>query len=692
MTGLGTGARATALALATLVALGGTMASAREAQARKGGGASPLLPDGDFLPVTPEQAALADVSFAPGAPAVILFEGAQHDWGEGAGLTHRVTYHRRLKVLTAAGAASHGDFVYRLYGDVRVRQAAARTVRPDGSVVDCTSDVSVEGSKEGDLHEVRIAWPQVEPGAILDVRVSWTSQDLGLSPWIVQHDLPVLESRLVVTPYGQMRYRTAAFGLTPEQASPEQVRRVGGSTYYWDVEDVPPLPDVPFAPPDDERASQLLLIVESIDLGSYREPYAPDWPTFAKERAQDWKRWQGQRAAQATALAKQVCEGATTPQEKAEAVRRALADRVRVDWQWWWPGADSADEVLSAGHGRSADVAALAAAMLAAVGVPSRPAAYRPHDDGVLPPDAPLPSILEDLLLEVQPRGGASFWFAPGARMPAGTLPVEARGVNVVPFDDGIAGVVTTPELTPDENGTSWDAQATLDAAGRFEAQLVMTCRGADAAAWRDELADLSPDARRQAVQESLATHVSALRVDAMEIAALDDPTAPLVVTCLVSADGAAQAAGSRLLWNPNMFARVDASDWAATSRTVAIDLGRPFRDESRISVTLPPGTASASLPAAQVADGGAIGRYELSFSGKGRTIVARRTLEMKATRFPAESWDGLRSWFAAIATAEDQPLVATVGEAPASGPAPPDTPPPDLPAPTPPEGVATPP
>jgi hypothetical protein len=337
---------------------------------------------------------------------------------------------------------------------------------------------------------------------------------------------------------------------------------------------------------------------------------------------------------------------------------------VRVDWDWWWPDADSPDAVLSAGHGRSADVAGLAASMLAAVGVPSRPAAFRPRDSGLLPPDAPLPSLLEDLMLEVRPAGGEPFWFVPTARVPAGTLPVWARGVNVVPFDDDVEGVVPTPELTPDENGIAMDADVTLDAAGRLEAQLVATARGEEAAAWRRRLRDLPADARRQRVQRELSAFVPTVRVEALEVEGLDDGSAPLILTCLLTAEGAAQVTSRRVLWNPNPWIRVAPEDWAATERTVPIDLGTPFRRESRVSLTLPEGTEAVNLPSAQVADGGDVGRYELAFDGKGRTIVVRRSLELRATRFPAATWKALREWFQVMAKADDQPLVITLAEA----------------------------
>ena len=76
-----------------------------------------LLPEA-LPPVRPADKALTTVTWAPGAPAVVLLEARQNEWVDIKSTSFlRARYFRRLKVLTEAGVEPWGDFIYELYGD-----------------------------------------------------------------------------------------------------------------------------------------------------------------------------------------------------------------------------------------------------------------------------------------------------------------------------------------------------------------------------------------------------------------------------------------------------------------------------------------------------------------------------------------------------------------------------------------------
>ena len=180
-----------------------------------------LLLSHEFPPVGEAERKLAEVPFAKGAPAAVLLAARQCQWTWlDSDLMLSMQEVRRVKILTEAGVKSHGDLKFDLYGSWRVKKVEARTVLPDGTVVDASGDVHREKSESG-VEAVRVAFPKVQVGAILDFRIETNADAGALSPWFIQERIPVLESRLLLLPPKGLKYRSIPMRLTEEQATPE---------------------------------------------------------------------------------------------------------------------------------------------------------------------------------------------------------------------------------------------------------------------------------------------------------------------------------------------------------------------------------------------------------------------------------------------------------------------------------------
>ena len=88
-----------------------------------------------FQPVVPEELKMTSEPKAPGAPAIILFREVNRD---DRGKTAHEDVYFRIKILTEEGR-KYGDIEIPFFRDSgKIVNIHARTIRPDGSVVDFT--------------------------------------------------------------------------------------------------------------------------------------------------------------------------------------------------------------------------------------------------------------------------------------------------------------------------------------------------------------------------------------------------------------------------------------------------------------------------------------------------------------------------------------------------------------------------
>lgn len=613
----------------------------------------------DFSPITDAERALASVAFAPGAPAVILLEARQDEW---TGMDRRIHYHRRVKVLTKDGVDLVGNTTYRLLGDWRLKTVKARTVLADGTIVDASDGLHVNASDgDGELKEIRVAFPRVEPGAILDLVVDMMTTSYTLRPWTIDRELPVVESRLVFLPPLDLRFRTAIMRAPQEQSQPRQFPMRGVTGYCWSFRDRPALPDLPNMPPDDDVAGQLVLILDSISSGGAVIGVADSWKTWLGYTQGEWEQWLRKKSPQAQALAASACAGKTTAREKAEAIRRALAPKLRSDYDWWWPQEDSVEDVLAQGHGSSADVAGVAIACLRAAGVTAWPAAVRRRDEGSVPADVPIPAMFGHALVKVE-EGEASFWFDPTDAKTAGSPSWDTSGITAAVFKKGAAAPEAIPDFTADQNTISRSADARLSADGRLDATVTVSYIGIAADFMRDALAGLPAEARQALVRDEVLERLPGADVKVEEVKGLDAADDMLEVRYSVSAPGHGLVAGKRLLVNPLVGDRVTTTDWTAETRTLPLHLGGAFQEEDTIRLAFPEGISAVQLRDGQRYNAPPVGMYDVSFepAKDGRSVVVRRKRRMDMYAFGADSYPQMRQWHHDMAAMDDRSIALT--------------------------------
>lgn len=644
--------------VAVVVALAVTAASRSSTAAGRSKAGRPRPEDhvvtDAFRPVAQADRDLKAVPFAPGAPAVVLLNVVQTEWSEDGYQRHVV--HRRVKLLTPEGVASHGSARFELTGDWRVKRVLARTILKDGTVVDGADGVAER--TVGRARALQVTFPRVAVGAIVDVVLEVATDSLAYGPWFIQEGIPVLETRRVLVPPAGLKLRPVGFLLPPEAPEPQWFTWRGRQAVSWTFRDVPALPDEPFQPPYQDVAWRIVFEIESFSVPGAHAAIGTTWEAvgaWAFERLREWS--ESGRVARHTA--KEWAVASEDPRARAEAVLDRVRDEVAVDFASALPFAPSPDQVLAEKHGSSADVAGLAVAMLGAVGVDAQPALARPRSQGRVLGQVPVPSLFSDALVLVHLAGGDAWW-SPSHGLPLGILPLDHRGTQALPIARAGAALVELPDVTAAENAVRREARLTLLPEGVLRGDVTLRWVGLAAHDARRELGGLEDAGRDGLVQRLLGDLAPTLTVEDPKVTGLDDARTDLVVEARVRLGGIATVEDGRIRFNPRIFSRVDPEPWSAESRAQVIDLGAPRDVRESVAVQLPEGVTDVTLPPGARMDAGPVGRYECGFEADGRTLRMERTVVLEQAAFPPSAWRPLRAWHLDMARTDAGEIVLT--------------------------------
>ncbi len=616
-----------------------------------------LLISRGYPEITDEQRALTDVEFAKGAPAVVLLQAQEYFW-EGLEFK-RDRFFRRIKILDDSAIERHGSFRYTLWGDWRVKEVSARTILPDGTILDAKDGINRARSDNG-VQVLDIAFPQVQVGAILDLDIQITSGGISIQPWIAQGELPVIDTRMIMQPPVGLGFRILPFRLPAEMVQPTGSIAIagGGKTFVWRLENVQPLPDLAHMPPANDVAQTLFVVLQQYKDQFNYVPIAADWKSWGERRKKVWDEWLTTAHTQVAALGRSAAAEGATPIEKAEKVRLALRDRMRVDYVGDWATGDSPDQVLESGSGNTGSIAALTVAMLRAVDVPAELGAFRRRSNGIIHPEVPIPALMDDLMVRIPDGAGGELYFSPATDSHVSERPYECTGVLVFPLDGVAEAPVAVADFTAADNRTARSVRGELSPDGTLTATSTENYYGVSASRWRSWLKQDSEEEQRDRVLASLNRYLPELVLDSFEVEGLDDPDGKLTITSTFTVDRFASVAGKRLIFNPNLFSRTSSADWAPETRAYDIDLRMNRDTADTLMLKLPEGFKDIQTPDRVSYPAKPVGLYETDYQQQGQMLIAKRHARVDMYRIPAQYYDGLRRWFVDIAAADEKPIV----------------------------------
>jgi Domain of Unknown Function with PDB structure (DUF3857)/Transglutaminase-like superfamily len=630
---------------------------------------------GDETPQWVQQAAAIKVpTYDKDVPAVVLVDESNTTISADGRINE--VYNYAVRILLREGrdyAKGHVGYIPEIS---KVKEFRAWLIRPGAETKRYGKDESLDvaGDMNDVYNEYRVksisATSDAEAGAVF--AYTYTREDKSVfsqADWAFQSSLPVISSRYNLTLPDGWR----ADGVTFNHSKVEP--KINGTTYSWELSNLPPVPDEPMSPDLSELVPRLAV--------SYYPP--ANTSSLSIKTFSNWgdvAAWMSEledpqvvvddalarKAYELTALAK-------TEFEKIRAIAQYVQNIQYISVQTglgrgggYRPHASN--EVFAKSYGDCKDKANLMRAMLKVVGITAIPVSIYAGDPTYVRAGWPSPQQFNHCIIAVKvsdqtqastiiqhPTLGRLLIFDPtDEQTPIGDLPFHLQGSLALIDSKTETDLVKMPVTPPEMNQLERTATLELLADGAISGQIKEQANGQTAARFRTEFRRLSKPEYTGMIERWLTTGITSARLSKMEPS---DNTADGRFTLNVefSAQAYGQLMQNRLLvFKPAVVSRREALSLTAANRKYPVVLRANAYSET-VKVQLPSGFAVDEMPD-PVKIETPFGSYVTSYEVKDNQLIFKRQLSQQATTIAPGDYELVRKFFESIRAAENAPVV----------------------------------
>jgi hypothetical protein len=635
--------------------------------------ASPAFAD-DTPPWLQQAAAIKVPTYDKDVSAVVLIDESLTSINSEGRETE--VYNHAVRILRREGR----DYAIGQVGYVpetgKVKEFRAWLIRPNGEIKRFGKDdsVDIQANLNDVYNEFRFkrisAKDDADVGAVF--AYSYTLEDRSIfsqADWAFQSSLPVLTSRYNLSlPEG---WRAEAVTFNHAGVEP----RVNGSSYSWELTNLPAIPDEPLSP-------SLTHLVPRLAVSYFPPANSQQLSIKTFSKWSDVAAWMGEledpQVIIDDALTRKANELTATAKTEFDKIR-AIANYVQnIQYISIQTGLGrgggyrphSSAEVLAKSYGDCKDKANLMRAMLKVVGIVAIPVSIYSGDPNYVRASWPSPQQFNHCIIAVKvsdqtqgstiiqhPTWGRLLIFDPtDEETPIGDLPFHLQGSLALIDSKSETDLVRMPVTPPEMNQLERLATLQLTPDGGISGQIKEQANGQTAASLRSEFRGLSKPDYTVKIETWLARGITSARLNKIE------PTdntgdGSFSLNLEFTANTYGQLMQNRLLvFKPVVVSRREALALTAATRKHPVVLHANAYSET-VRVQLPAGFVVDELPD-PVKLQTAFGSYVTSYEVKNNELVFKRQLSQQATTIAAADYESVRKFFESIRAAENAPVV----------------------------------
>jgi len=616
-------------------------------------------PDQDWLLITQQDREIQDAPWNPGSPAIQLYFGYYKDDNE-----KFISVYKRIKILREPGK-KYADVQIELRPGRTLRQLAARTVHPDGTIVEFqgkpfeTTIFKAPGAK---YKAAVFTLPDVTVGSIIECRyvIGLPAHVVDqISVWPVQHELFTVREDLrfrafqglVQTPieWRNVAHHSQVSYSYVNQLNNRVPEKKKDNLMELELTNVPAFEGEDFMPPEEDYKPAIFFYYGG------RETASPDkfWDEWAKIESEYKQKFIGDYK-EVKERAGHVIGNETNPDQKlrklyaaVQQIRNLSYERARSEQERRQedlkPNRTAAD-VLAHGYGFSSDINHLFVAMARAAGfeadvlqVSNR--AQRSFNKSVL-------SLAQfDADIAVVKVNGKELFLDPGTPLcPYGILRWQHTAAQAMKVSRAGAQFLTTPD--PQSSVTHRSATVSLAADGSLQGEIKIEMVGQEALEERLDGLETDDAGRRKRLEEEIQSRLprgATVKLD--EAGGWTAPEQPLTARFTVSVPNFGSTAGKRLIIPSLLLESLQKGTFTQEARRYPISFSYPFIESDEIELKFPAEYAVEVLPYHRKA-GLPYADYEISSSLQENGFRTRRSLRFEGVNFPPEAYSLLKGFF----------------------------------------------
>ncbi|HEX8652585.1 MAG TPA: DUF3857 domain-containing protein [Pyrinomonadaceae bacterium] len=569
----------------------------------------------------------------------------------------------RIKVFTERGRESQSKVDIPFGKNEEVKDIAARTVKPNGQVVELRKEdifertiVKVSGTK---IKAKSFAMPSVEPGSVIEYRWREIRNDdvLFYERLPFQRDIPVQRVKYYIKPLD-----LPGFGMRYQTFHGQGAEFVKEKNGFWSttMTNMPALHEEPRMPPEDEVRTWTLLFYTPAD---YERDPNKFWAKHGKLIYDKTKKYikasnEVQQAA-TTAIG-----NATTDEEKLQRLFNFCKTQIKNtgddasgisdDERAKLKANKSPADTLKRGMGSGPDIDLLFAALATAAGFEARVVNSATRDDVFFDKNFASSYFISTYNIAVR-VGNEWRFFDPGSTyVPYGMLLWSEEGQESLVSDPKEPTFVKTPMSPPEKSQEKRMASFKLSEDGTLEGDVRIEYTGHFAIEKKEEYDDDSPAEREQALRDMLKAQMSTAEVTNVKIENVTDPAKPFIYAYHVKVPGYAQRTGKRLFLQPAFFQHGVGPLFTTSERRYPVYFHYPWSESDGVTIELPAGYTldNPDRPAPFAA--GDMSKYDVQIltTKDGRKLIYKRKFFFGAggaVYFPTQGYAQLKQYFDAL-------------------------------------------
>ncbi|HEY2962056.1 MAG TPA: DUF3857 and transglutaminase domain-containing protein [Pyrinomonadaceae bacterium] len=616
----------------------------------------------DWKPVDPAELAMKSPTVESEADAEGLFWEVRIDDNPDGDLIFN--HYLRVKVFTDRGRESQSKidlpFGNLFGGQIKIQDIAARTIKPDGSIVELNKKdifertiIKASGLK---MKAKSFAMPSVEPGCIIEyrwreVRVKENAHYLRLQ---FQRDIPVRRVQYLVKPFP---YEGLSFNAIMLHGKVTPWTKEKNGFYSTTVTDVPAVPDEARMPPEDQVKMWMLVFYAAGDGRPDPQKYWFDYGKDFYERSKSLIKPNDEVKKMAASLSAE----AKSDDEKLERLFEFCRTKIKNTSNDASGATDeerakardnkTPSDTLKRALGTSGDIDLLFAAMANASGFDARIVLAPDRGDLFFDKGIPNSYFIDPQNIAVN-VGGTWKFFNPGYNyIPFGMLRWQEEGEQALITDPKQPVWVNTPMSPPDKSKIQRQAKLKLLDDGTVEGDVRVEYSGHFAIERKEDIDEESDSEREQNLKDELKEQMSAAEIMNIKIENVTDDVKPLVYSYHVRVPGYAQRTGKRLFLQPAFFQHGVEPLFATTNRKYEIYFHYPWAEDDKVEIELPAGYALDNADAPAPFGSGQISNYKpsLAVTSDGKTLVYKRNFFFGGggnVLFPVETYPQIKAYF----------------------------------------------
>ena len=635
--------------------------------------ASPAL--ADDTPSWVQQAAAIKVpTYDKDVSAVVLIDESQTSINSDGRVNE--VFNHAVRILRREGRGYAVGRVGYVPETGKVKEFRAWLIRPNGEIKRFGKDDSIDlqASLNDVYNEYRFksisAKDDADVGAVF--AYSYTLEDRSIfsqADWAFQNSLPVITSRYNLTLPEGWRAEAVMFnhpGIEP---------RVNGSSYSWELSNLPAIPEEPLSP-------SLTHLVPRLAVSYFPPANSQQLSIKTFSKWSDVAAWMSELEDSQviiddalTRKANELTASAKTEYDKIRAIANYVQNIQYISIQTGLGRGGgyrphSSSEVFAKSYGDCKDKANLMRAMLKVVGIDAVPVSIYSGDPNYVRASWPSPQQFNHCIIAVkvsdQTQGNTIIKHASLGRLlifdptdeetPIGDLPFHLQGSLALLDSKTETDLVRMPVTPPEMNQFERTATLQLLPDGGISGHIKEQANGQTAAALRSEFRSMSKPDFTVTIEKWLTKGITSARLNKIE------PTentgdGSFSLNLEFTANTYGQLMQNRLLvFKPVVVARREDLSLTAPTRKHPVVLHANAYSET-VRVQLPVGFVVDELPDA-VKLQTAFGSYVTSYEVKNNELVFKRQLSQQATTIAAADYETVRKFFESIRAAENAPVV----------------------------------